>query len=218
VRRSPSSRALVPAGAAPGPGGAHPTLAALTAPGGPLANLAREMHATEASLRSSANPSSLLRTTSAGSAGGGGPGSALGRTASLGRSASGGDGMAAMMRELKALEAGVGGRAGPPGARLDDSTAARAVAVAGSGAGFARAASRDALLRDLERGLGIPPPPEEAFLDRPSPRPRSAPALPRPDSADGARALSRATALLADMVDTAPRSRLERTGSGAGRP
>ena len=47
---------------------------------------------------------------------------------------------------------------------------------------------------------------------------RREPALPRPDSADGARARSRATALLADMVDTAPRSRLERTGSGAGRP
>ena len=204
VRRSPSSRALVPAGAAPGAG--HPTLAALTAPGGPLANLAREMHATEASLRTGGggpHSSSLLRTSSAGSA--------LGRTSSIPRTGSGGDGMNAMLRELKALESGVGGRGAPP--RLDDSTAARASAVAGAGAGFARVASRDALLRDLERGLGIPPPPDEAFLDRASPRPRSAPALPRPDSADGARALSRATELLADMASTAPKNRLERTSS-----
>lgn len=172
------------------------------------------MHATEAALRTSGGggggvPGALLRTSSSG-------GSALARAGSgVGRTASGGDGMAAMLRELKALEAGVGGgRGGAPGAlaRLDDSAAARAAAVAGAGAGVARAASRDAMLRDLERSMGIPPPVEDAFLGRPSPRPRSAPVL-RPDSADGARALSRATALLADMVDTAPKSRLERQNS-----
>jgi len=198
VRRSPSSTALA---VAPPPGG-HPTLASLTAPGGPLAGLAREMHATEASLR--AGPGGLPRSSSGASS--------LGRSGSgLGRSGSGGEGMSVMLRELKALEAGTRPGSAP---RADDATAARAVAAAGSRDGLARAASRGALLRDLERGLGIPPPLDEMGAGFGSARPRSAPAPPpRPDSADGALALNRASALLADMMDSAPRSRMERSAS-----
>ncbi len=80
--------------------------------------------------------------------------------------------MSTMLRELRALEAGVGGApaAAGPGARpgsapggnqaillrsLDETTAIRAVTRAGSRDGIARATSRETLLRDLERDLGI---------------------------------------------------------------
>ena len=270
MRRSPSSsnalalangsggggrRPLAPGSLAiPGAGGGT-SLATLTAPGGPLAALARELSATEASMRAGGGGGGLQRAASAG----GGGGAGLARTSSgvssslssaLGRSggSGGGEGMSTMLRELRALEAGVGG---PPaaGARpgsapqaggnqavllrsLDDATAVRAVARAGSRDGIARATSRETLLRDLERDLGIAAHPR---MERGAPagalgpsssalalaalggRPGSAggsvlPPPVRPGGDDGAAALARASALLADMSNAAP-SRLERQNS-----
>ena len=156
--------------------------------------------------------------------------------------------MSTMLRELRALEAGVGApAAGGAGARpgsapgagaggnqavllrsLDETTAIRAVTRAGSRDGIARATSRETLLRDLERDLGIAAHPR---MDQGAPaalaalggslsslqRPGSAggSALPppvRPGGDDGAAALARASALLADMSSAAP-SRLERQNS-----
>ena len=101
---------------------------------------------------------------------------------------------------------------------------------AGSRDGIARAASRETLLRDLERDLGIAAHPR---MDQNAPglgsspsalalaalggRPGSAggsmlPPPVRPGGDEGAAALARASALLADMSSTAP-SRLERQNS-----
>lgn len=264
MRRSPSAsnalalangggrRPLAPGSLAiPGAGGGT-SLATLTAPGGPLASLARELSATEASMRTGGSSSGggLQRATSAGGGLGGlartTSGASSSSSSALGRSGgSGGEGMATMLRELRALEAGVGAPAGAAGARpgsapmaasggnqavllrsLDETTAIRAVTRAGSRDGIARAASRETLLRDLERDLGIAAHPR---MDQNAPsssalalaalggRPGSAggsmlPPLVRPGGDDGAAALARASALLADMSSTAP-SRLERQNS-----
>ena len=112
---------------------------------------------------------------------------------------------------------------------LDETTVIRAATRAGSRDGIARAASRETLLRDLERDLGIAAHPR---MDQNAPgssssalaltalggggggRPGSAggsslPPPVRPWGDDGAAALARVSALLADMSSTAP-SRLER--------
>jgi len=223
LRRNNSARSLAMTTGGGG-AGANP-LASLA--GGPLAALAREMHATEAAIRQApaGGGGVLQRTTSGGSAGGGGGGGP-------GRTASGGEGMAAMMRELKALEAAglsgpAAGRGGLAHARsVDEATAIRAIARTGSRDGLARAQTRDVVLASLERDLGLGGVPA-AFEAAAAAGRRPGPAAggltsaggsgnwagslpPRPDSAEGQTAIDRASALLADMEQMAPARRARR--------
>jgi hypothetical protein len=225
LRRNSSARSL--AMTTGGGGGGNPNNPLAQLAGGPLAALAREMHATEAAIRQApaGGGGALQRTTSGGSAGGGGPG----------RTSSGGEGMAAMMRELKALEAA--GLSGPAAARgglaharsVDEATAIRAIARTGSRDGLARANTRDVVLASLERDLGLGGGGAPAAFEAAARRPPGSAAgggsglisaggsgnwaaalPPRPDSADGQTAIDRASALLADMEQTAPARRARR--------
>ena len=140
-----------------------------------------------------------------------------------------------MMRELKALEAA--GLSGPAAARgglaharsVDEATAIRAIARTGSRDGLARANTRDVVLASLERDLGLGGGGAPAAFEAAARRPPGSAAgggsglisaggsgnwaaalPPRPDSADGQTAIDRASALLADMEQTAPARRARR--------